>query len=64
MDERGGYENLRGSDRWSVIPYVQKRTESYYLSLPSLSMPISPPPLKWCLTEPFIGQGRIVYNES
>jgi hypothetical protein len=59
MDERGGYEDLRGLDRWSVIPYIQKRTESYYLSLP-----ISPPPLKWCLTEPFIGQGRVVYNES
>jgi hypothetical protein len=27
MDERGGHEDLRGSDRRSVIPYVHGRTE-------------------------------------
>jgi hypothetical protein len=29
MDERGGHEDLRGSDRLSVIPYVHGRTELY-----------------------------------
>jgi hypothetical protein len=27
--ERGGYGDLRGSDRLSVIPYVHGRTELY-----------------------------------
>jgi hypothetical protein len=26
----GGYDNLCGSDRLSVIPYVHERTELYY----------------------------------
>jgi hypothetical protein len=29
MDERGGHEDLCGSDRWNVIPYVHERTELY-----------------------------------
>jgi hypothetical protein len=29
MDERSGHEDLRGSDRRSVIPYVHGRTELY-----------------------------------
>jgi hypothetical protein len=29
MDERGGHEDLRGSGRRSVIPYVHGRTELY-----------------------------------
>jgi hypothetical protein len=33
MDERGGHEDLRGSGRQSVIPYVHGRTELYCSSL-------------------------------
>jgi hypothetical protein len=29
MDERSGNEDLRGSGRWSVIPYVYGRMELY-----------------------------------
>jgi hypothetical protein len=29
MDERGGHEDLCGSGRWSVIPYVHGTTELY-----------------------------------
>jgi hypothetical protein len=29
MDERSGHEDLRGSDRRSVIPYVHGKTELY-----------------------------------
>jgi hypothetical protein len=38
MDERGGHEDLRGSDRQSVIPYIHRRTELYYSILPYLSL--------------------------
>jgi hypothetical protein len=41
MDERGGHENLRGSDRRSVIPYVHGRTELYCSSMSCLSLPFS-----------------------
>jgi hypothetical protein len=61
MDEHGGHEDLRGSDRRSVIPYVNGRTELYYSSLPCLSLPICPPAsAKWRLAKPFIAQGRTV----
>jgi hypothetical protein len=43
MDERGGYEDLCGSDRRSVIPYVYRRTELYCSSLPCLSLPFRLP---------------------
>jgi hypothetical protein len=52
MDERDGYEDLRGSDRRSVMPYVHGRMELYCSSLPylcelepfsSLDRPLSPP---------------------
>jgi hypothetical protein len=33
IDERGGHEDLRGSDRQSVISYVHGRTELYCSSL-------------------------------
>jgi hypothetical protein len=33
MDERSGHKNLRGLDRWSVIPYAQGRIELYCSSL-------------------------------
>jgi hypothetical protein len=29
LGERGGHDDLRGSDRLSVIPYVHGRTELY-----------------------------------
>jgi hypothetical protein len=53
MDERGGYEDLRGSDRRSVIPYVHGRTEVVLLCL---SLSFSSAPVKWRLPEPFIAQ--------
>jgi hypothetical protein len=30
LGERGGHDDLRGSGRLSVIPYVHGRTELYY----------------------------------
>jgi hypothetical protein len=33
MNERGGHEDLRGSGRQNVIPYVHGRTELYCSSL-------------------------------
>jgi hypothetical protein len=33
MDERGGHEDLHGSGRRSVIPYVHRTTELYCSSL-------------------------------
>jgi hypothetical protein len=44
MDECGGHEDLRDSDRRSIIPYVHGRTELYCSSLPCLSLPVCPPP--------------------
>jgi hypothetical protein len=38
MVERGGHEDLRGSGRRSVIPYINGRTELYCLSLSCLSL--------------------------
>jgi hypothetical protein len=58
MDERGRYEDLRGSGHRSVIPYVHERTEFYCSRLPCMSLPICPPPVKRCLHVPFIAQGR------
>jgi hypothetical protein len=43
MNERGGHEDLHGSGRRSVIPYVHGRTVLYCSILPSLSLPICPP---------------------
>jgi hypothetical protein len=43
MDECGEHEDLCGSGRRSVIPYVHGRTELYCSSLPYLSLPISLP---------------------
>jgi hypothetical protein len=60
MDERGGHEDLRGSGRWSVIPYVHGRTELYCSSLPCLSLSFLSTPVKWRLPEPFIAQGQVV----
>jgi hypothetical protein len=64
MDERGRYKDFCGSDRQSVISYINGRTELYCSSLPYLSLPICPPypstPVKWCLPKPFITQGQSV----
>jgi hypothetical protein len=38
MDERGGYGDLHGSGRRSVIPYVHERTE---IVLPKPALPES-----------------------
>jgi hypothetical protein len=43
MDEHGEHEDLRGSGRRSVIPYIHERTKLYCSSLPCLSLPIYPP---------------------
>jgi hypothetical protein len=59
MDERGGHEDLRGSGRQSVIPYVHGRTELYCSSLYEPEH-FSPTPVKRCLPDPFIAQGRVV----
>jgi hypothetical protein len=60
MIECGGYKDLRGSGRRSVIPYVHRRTELYCSSLPCMSLPFLPAPEKWRLSEPFIAQGQAV----
>jgi hypothetical protein len=59
MVERSGYEDLRGSGRRSVIPYIHERTELYCSSLYEPE-PFSPTPVKGCLHGPFIAQGRVV----
>jgi hypothetical protein len=41
IDECGGYENLYGSDRQSVIPYIHGRIELYCSSMPCLCEPES-----------------------
>jgi hypothetical protein len=33
MDERSGHQDLRGSGRWSVTPYVHGKIELYCSSL-------------------------------
>jgi hypothetical protein len=43
MDERGEHEDLCGSDRRSVIPYVHRRTKLYCSSVSCLSLPFRPP---------------------
>jgi hypothetical protein len=65
IDECDGHQDLYGSDRQSVIPYIYKRTGLYYSSLPCLCEPepfFTPAltPVKWHLPEPFIAQGRTV----
>jgi hypothetical protein len=64
MNERGEHQDLRGSGRRNIIPYAQERTGFYCSSLPCLCEPEPffdrPTPVKWCLLEPFIAQGRVV----
>jgi hypothetical protein len=59
MNECGGYEDLCGSGRRSVITYVHERTELYCSSLYE-SEPFFPTSVKRCLPDPFIAQGRVV----
>jgi hypothetical protein len=65
MYEHGGHEDLRGSDRRSVIPYVHGRTELYCSNLyeqehfsPTMNLFLTH--VKRCLLGPFITQGRVV----
>jgi hypothetical protein len=69
IDERGGHEDLRGSGRRSVIPYVHGRIGLYCSSLLCMCVPepfSSDRPtnpstfVKWRLHELFIAQGRVV----
>jgi hypothetical protein len=39
IDERGGHQDLHGSDRWSVIPYIHERTRLYCSILHCLCEP-------------------------
>jgi hypothetical protein len=60
IDERGGYEDLRGSDRRSIIPYVHERAGVALLK-PALPEPaFLSIPVKQHLSDPFIAQGRSV----
>jgi hypothetical protein len=63
IDEHSGLEDLRGSDHRSVIPYVHRRTELYCSSLYEPEPLLFLTPQKWRPPEPFIAQGRVVYNE-
>jgi hypothetical protein len=69
MDEHGGHEDLRCSNRQSVISYVHGRTGvvllKHVLSEPAFSSagldrPIFLTPVKRCLLDHFIAQGRVV----
>jgi hypothetical protein len=64
MDEHGGYEDLRGSGRRSVIPYVHRRIELYCSSLSCLSLSFRPPSVKMYLPGPFIAQGQVITMRS
>jgi hypothetical protein len=63
LGERGGLKDLRCSGCRSVIPYIHERTELYCSSLHEPEPFLFLPPQKWRPTEPFIAQGRVVYNE-
>jgi hypothetical protein len=63
LGEHDGHEDLHGSGRWSVIPYIHGRMELYYSSLPCLSLPFRPTFWKWHLPGSFIAQGQVIYNE-
>jgi hypothetical protein len=69
MDERGGHEDLRCSSRRSVISFVHGRTgvvllkpvlAEFAFSSAGLDRPIFPTPMKRCLLDHFIAQGRVV----
>jgi hypothetical protein len=66
LDERGGHDDLRGSGRLSVIPYVHGRTELYPCpSLPCLSLfCFSTPPCEEVSTQSFYSSRPGSYNET
>jgi hypothetical protein len=63
MDERGGHEDLRGSGRWSVIPYVHGRTELYFAQA-CMSEPAFSSPLEVAPTRSFYSSRSGSYNET
>jgi hypothetical protein len=63
IDERDGQEDLCGSGRQSVIPYVHGRTELYCSSLSCLcetELFFRPTSVKWRMSKPFITQSRAI----
>jgi hypothetical protein len=72
MNECGGHEDLCGSGRQSVIPYVHGRTELYCSSLSCLSLPICPSaltdlffdPCEEVSTRSFYSSRPSSYNET
>jgi hypothetical protein len=60
MDEHGRHEDLCGSDRRSVIAYVNGRIELYCSSLYESKPFLFSIPRKWRLPDPFIAQCQIV----
>jgi hypothetical protein len=63
MDERGGHEDLRGSGRRSVIPYVYGRTELYCSSMYE-SEPFFPDPCEEVSTQSFYSSRPGSYTET
>jgi hypothetical protein len=62
LGECGEHGDLRGSDRLSVIPCIHGRTE-LYCAQACLTSFLFLTPQKWRPLEPFIAQGRVIYNE-
>jgi hypothetical protein len=62
IDEHSGLKGLRGLGHQSIIPYVHGKTVLYCSSLyePEPFLFLTP---RKCPPEPFIAQGRLVYNE-
>jgi hypothetical protein len=63
MDERGGHEDLRGSGRRSVIPYVHGRTELYFAQVCMPELAFSSP-LEVAPTRSFYSSRSGSYNET
>jgi hypothetical protein len=64
MDERSGHQELCGSGRWSVIPYVHRRTKLYCIGLPCLSLFFFPDPCEVVPARAFYITRLGSYNES
>jgi hypothetical protein len=63
LDERGGHDDLRGSVRLSIVPYVHRRTELYFCSsLPCLSLFFDP--MKMAPARAFYSSRSSSYNET
>jgi hypothetical protein len=63
IDEHSELKDLHDLSHRSVIPYVHERTELYCSRLYEREPFLFLTPRKWCPPEPFIAQGRVVYNE-